>query len=89
MTRLHTIDEWMHIVAARKIAVGDVTPRVKRTRERDPEKAAVLVDLAVARMRRRFPTLFEVLGERHWRLRPAARRARDRTSSAEEPKNRT
>jgi hypothetical protein len=85
MTREHTLDEWVRIVAARKAAVGDFTPTIKRTRERDPAKTAVLVDLAVARMRRRFPTLFEVLGERHWRLRPARRTARSRPTPRREP----
>jgi hypothetical protein len=84
MTRQRTLDEWIEIVAARKAAVGNITPGVKRTRLRDPEKTRVLVDLTVARMRRKFPTIFEVLGERHWRLKPAGRRPRGQPVAGQE-----
>jgi hypothetical protein len=79
MTRRRTLDEWVKIVAARKAEVGEAIPRVKRTLARDPESTAALVELAVARMARRFPELFEVLGPRRFRLRPVrgSRRVRE------------
>lgn len=70
MTRRRTLDEWLQIVAARKAEVGDAIPRVKRTLARDPESTAALVDLTVARMARRFPELFTIVGARRFRLRP-------------------
>jgi hypothetical protein len=79
MTRRRTLDEWLEIVAARKAEVGDAIPRVKRTLARDPASTEALVELAVARMARRFPELFEVVGARRFRLRPArgARKVRE------------
>lgn len=91
MTRRRTLDEWLRIVAARKAEVGDAIPRVKRTLPRDPESTAALVELTVARMARRFPDLFEVVGARRFRLRPArgpkgelrsARRTRRRSADS-------
>ncbi|MBA2449165.1 MAG: hypothetical protein H0V51_14190 [Chloroflexi bacterium] len=78
MTRRRTLDEWIQIVAVRKAEVGDVIPHVKRTLPRDPESAAALVELTVARMRRRFPDRFQVVGARRFRLRPARRSRRVR-----------
>ncbi len=71
MTRRRTLDEWLQIVATRKAEVGDAIPRVKRTLARDPESTAALVELAVARIVQRFPELFEIVGNRRFRLRPA------------------
>ena len=70
MTRRRTLDEWIQIVAARKAEVGDAIPRVKRTLPRDPESTAALVELTVARMARRFPDRFQVVGARRFLLRP-------------------
>ena len=82
MIRRRTLDEWIQIVAARKAEVGDAIPHVKRTLARDPESTAALVELTVARMARRFPELFEVVGARRFRLRTPRRSRKVREQGA-------